>query len=182
MSTGRVRPLDQDADDGDQDADDGSGLARAYEIAYAFLNRRERTEHEVRAQLLRKGVSPVAAARVLSELIETRLVDDERFAQLFVADKRELEQWGRERILRGLAARGIDRAQGLAALAASDNDPAASEPESELDRALSLLRRRFPQPPVDRRERERALGVLLRKGYESELALDALTAYARGAD
>ena len=34
--------------------------------------------------------------------------------------------------------------------------------------------------PADRRERERALGVLLRKGYESELALDALSAYARG--
>jgi hypothetical protein len=34
--------------------------------------------------------------------------------------------------------------------------------------------------PADRRERERALGVLLRKGYESELALDALHAYARG--
>jgi regulatory protein len=174
MSTGRVRPLDED-----ENEDDGRGLARAYEIAYAFLNRRERTEHEVRAQLLRRGVSPVVAARVLSELIETRLLDDERFAQLFVADKRELEQWGRGRILRGLGARGIDRAQALAAL---ENDPAEPEPESELDRALALLRRRFPQPPVDGRERERALGVLLRKGYESELALDALTAYARRAD
>ena len=53
-------------------------------------------------------------------------------------------------------------------------------PESELDRALELLRRRFPTPPEDRRERERALGVLLRKGYESELALDALAAHTRG--
>jgi hypothetical protein len=37
-------------------------------------------------------------------------------------------------------------------------------------------------PPRERRERERALGVLLRKGYESELALDALSAYAHDAD
>jgi regulatory protein len=42
------------------------------------------------------------------------------------------------------------------------------------------LRRRFPEPPEDRRERNRALGMLMRKGYESELALDALAAYARG--
>ena len=51
--------------------------------------------------------------------------------------------------------------------------------ESELDRALALLRRRFPSPPRDRRERDRALGVLIRKGYDSELALDALAAHAR---
>jgi regulatory protein len=56
----------------------------------------------------------------------------------------------------------------------------AGGPQSELDRALGLLRRRFPDPPQDRRDRNRALGMLLRKGYESELALDALAAYARG--
>jgi regulatory protein len=173
MSTGDARPYDED-EDGER------ALARAYEIAFAYVNRRERTEHEVRAQLLRQGASSRAADRVLSELIETRLVDDARFAQLFVADKRELEQWGRERILRGLTARGIDRSQALVAIEACGADPA--EPESELDRALSLLRRRFPQPPKDRRERERALGVLLRKGYESEVALDALAAHARGED
>jgi regulatory protein len=44
-----------------------------------------------------------------------------------------------------------------------------------------VLRQRFPSPPRDRRERERALGILLRKGYDIELALDALAAYDRGA-
>jgi SOS response regulatory protein OraA/RecX len=44
-----------------------------------------------------------------------------------------------------------------------------------------LLRRRFPDPPRERRERERALSMLLRKGYESELALDALAAHSRAA-
>ncbi|MGI9185853.1 MAG: hypothetical protein ACR2GZ_13000 [Solirubrobacteraceae bacterium] len=52
--------------------------------------------------------------------------------------------------------------------------------QTELDRALALLRRRFPMPPRERRERDRALGALIRKGFESELALDALSAYARG--
>jgi len=52
---------------------------------------------------------------------------------------------------------------------------------SELDRALALLRRRFGEPPRDRRGRDRALGVLLRKGYDSELAIEALASYARNA-
>jgi len=47
---------------------------------------------------------------------------------------------------------------------------------------VALLRRRFPTPPRERRDRDRALGALIRKGFESKLALDALSAYARGSD
>ena len=41
--------------------------------------------------------------------------------------------------------------------------------DAELERALALLRRRFPSPPRERRDRDRALAVLLRKGYDTEL-------------
>jgi regulatory protein len=121
------------------------------------------------------------AETALQTLCGQGLLDDTRFAQLFVTDKRALEQWGSERIRRGLLSRGVDRHLVEAALdqeAAGSDD--GDEPESELDRALALLRRRFPEPPQDRRDRDRALGMLLRKGYESELALDALAAHGRG--
>ncbi|MBV9312111.1 MAG: RecX family transcriptional regulator, partial [Solirubrobacterales bacterium] len=114
--------------------------------------------------------------------------------RLFVQDKRELEQWGSERIRQGLLARGLDRETIEAALV--DGQPSGDygqprgeydqprgeceQPRDELERALTLLSRRFPSPPQNRRERDRALGVLVRKGYEPELALDALRAYARG--
>jgi regulatory protein len=161
-------------------------LQRGLELGYAYLNQRDRTVSEVRLQLQRKGVSEDLTEAVIQTLVEQHLLDDERFARLFVSDKRALEQWGSERIRRGLLARGIDRGLADAALdadAGGRDGPGDGEwgeaPESELDRALELLRRRFPTPPADRRERERALGVLLRKGYESELALDALAAHAR---
>ena len=51
----------------------------------------------------------------------------------------------------------------------------------ELEAALALLRRRVPAVPATPRERDRALGMLVRKGYELELAYDALRRYA-GAD
>jgi regulatory protein len=154
-------------------------LQRALDSAYALINRRDRTVSEVRAQLERKGVAEHVCEAAVQTLSAQGLLDDERFARLFVSDKRELEQWGNERIRRGLLTRGIERELADAALTpagAHDDD----DEESELDRALALLRRRFPHPPEDRRERERALGMLLRKGYESELALDALAAHARG--
>ena len=157
--------------------DTDNRIQRALEFAYAYLNRRDRTEAEVRGRLEQRGIDPSAADAAVSALIEQGVLDDARYARLFVEDKRGLEQWGSERISRTLRDRGIDRELIEQSLAAAD-DPG----ESELDRALALLRRRFPDPPHDRREHERALGVLLRKGYDSEVALDALAVHARDAD
>jgi regulatory protein len=156
-------------------------LQKALDLAYAFINRRERTVAEVRSQLERRGVSEADADAAVETLIEQRLVDDERFAQLFVSDKRELERWGVERIRRGLSARGIDRALAEQTLAASAETADEDGCGGELERALELLRRRFPDPPRERRDRERAFGMLARKGYEHELVVDALNAYARDA-
>ncbi len=94
-------------------------LQKALDLSYAFINRRERTVAEVRSQLERKGVSETDADAAVQTLIEQHLLDDERFAQLFVSDKRELERWGAERIRRGLSARGIDRALAEQTLAAT---------------------------------------------------------------
>lgn len=159
--------------------DDGTELQRALEIAFRYLNRRERTVHELRTRLEAKGTEPAVVARALAVLAEEGAVDDARFARLFVEDKRELEQWGAERIRRGLLARGVDRDLIAEALEQRREDGDEDSAETELDRALGLLRKRFSAPPRDRRERDRALGVLIRKGYDSELALEALTAYGR---
>jgi len=50
--------------------------------------------------------------------------------------------------------------------------------DDELDAAVALLRRRFPDPPATPRDCERALGMLIRKGYELELAHDAIRRHA----
>src|SRR6202161_2729235 len=146
--------------------------AQALAWALSHVNRRERTTTEVRAHLARKGVSDATAESVIEELVIQRLVDDARFAEMFVADKRTLEQWGSERIRRGLIERGGDRELAEPAVRHHENGGGAAAPQTELDRAVELLRRRFPEPPRERRDRDRALSMLLRKGYESELAVD----------
>jgi regulatory protein len=146
----------------------------ALESAYRYLDRRDRTVSEVRRHLEVKATDAAAIDDALRTLSDQGYLDDARFASVFAQDKRELEQWGADRIRRTLLARGVPRELVDATL---DSQP----PASELDRALELLRRRFPSPPVDRRERDRAFGVLLRKGYDVELAVDALTTYARSA-
>ena len=85
-----------------------------------------------------------------------------------------LDAWGAERIERRLRALGVAPEHVAAALGEQDH-------EGELEAALALLRRRVPAVPETARERDRALGMLVRKGYELELARDALRRYA-GAD
>ena len=149
-------------------------VQHALQLACGYLNRRDLTQAEVRRRLEQRGVESSAVEAALATLIDQGMLDDARYARLFVEDKRGLEQWGNERIRRTLQERGIEREL-------IDQVVETDAAETELDRALALLRRRFSAPPQDRRERDRALGVLLRKGYDFELALDALAVYASDA-
>jgi regulatory protein len=150
-------------------------LPDALELAYRYLGRRERTVAEVRARLQRAKLTGDEIDAALAELIRLGYLDDARYARVFTEDKRTLEDWGRERIERVLRERGVDPALIGAALGRP-----AGEGEEEDERALALLRRRFPRPSADARERERALGVLIRKGYESEVAYEVVRAWSAG--
>lgn len=156
-------------------ADPEDPLERALAYALRQLNRRERTTGEIRAHLERKEIDPAVAEEAIELLAQDGYLNDVRYAELFAQDKRELEQWGAERIQRTLLGRGLDRELVERTIAAQEQGGA----ETELERAVALLRRRFPTPPGERRDRDRALGVLIRKGYDPDLALDALALYAR---
>ena len=146
---------------------------RALDLAYRYLGQRDRTVAEMRRYLEGKRVDPAAITTTVAELREQGYLDDARYAHRFAEDRRALDDWGAERIERKLLALGVDRALVEAALG-------DQQAEDELDAAVALLRRRFPTPPANDRERNRALGVLLRKGYESGLAHEAVRALERG--
>jgi regulatory protein len=152
-------------------------LQKALALAFAYLNRRERTVGEMERYLERKGIGDETATAALRLLLQDRYLDDSRYALMYVHDKRELEGWGSDRIRRELSGRGLERE--LIDEALIRDEAERGDGETELDRALALLRRRFPSPPVQRRDRDRALGMLIRKGFDGDLAVDALSAHAR---
>jgi regulatory protein len=147
-------------------------LQHALDLSYRYLGRRDRTVAEMRRHLEAKRVEPDTIEAAIAELGEQGYLDDARFAQRFVADRRTLDDWGSERIERKLQAAGVARELIAAALA-------GGEEHDELQVAVEVLARKFPVVPETDRDRERALGFLVRKGYELDLAYDAIRAYGR---
>ena len=152
---------------------DPERLQHALDLAYRFLGHRDRTVAEVRERLGAEGEEAVIDEAV-EELRHLGYLDDARYAQRFAEDRRTIDAWGAERIERRLLAVGVDPQLIEAAL----GEQGAGE---ELEAALAILRRRFVQPPAHDRDRDRALGLLVRKGYELELAYDAVRAFERDA-
>ncbi|MEJ7751073.1 MAG: regulatory protein RecX [Thermoleophilaceae bacterium] len=145
---------------------------KAVELAYRAIARRDKTVAEVRAFLQVREVEPEAVEYALSELAEAGFLDDERFAQRLTEDKRSLERWGRERIERELLRRGV--LSGLAAAAAVEGHGR----ETELEAAVALLMDKVAPPDGDR-ERDKAWRLLVRKGYEPEVAYEAVRVHER---
>lgn len=150
------------------------GAQRALDLAYRYLGRRDRTVLEMRRHLEGKRVEPDVIDEVVAELLEQGYLDDARYARRFAEDRRALDAWGADRIEQRLLSAGVDRADIAAALG-------AQAAEDELGAAVELLRRRLRVPPADDRARERALGILARKGYELDVAYDAVRAFERDA-
>ena len=142
-------------------------------LAWQALNRRERTEAELPRAPARKRVEPERVEEVVGELRERRLSSTTPASpQRFAEDRRRLDGWGAERIERRLRALGVDREHVAAALGERGRRTTSSTA------ALALLARRFPSRRSTPRERDRALGILVRKGYGLELAHDALRRHA----
>ena len=145
----------------------------ALEAALRALAVRERTERELRAFLERRRFEPAVIDDVTAAVRAERLVDDAGYARRFAEDRRLLDRWGNERIARDLERRGIERELVEQALDGHGQD-------DELQVAIELLDRRFPLPFDGDRERDKAWRMLVRRGYEPELAYSAVRNHEQG--
>jgi regulatory protein len=145
-----------------------------YELALKALSYKERTESELRGWLGERAVKDAEIEEVIALLIEAGAIDDASFARRYAEDKRELAGWGPDRISKALEGRGVAREHIETALAGEDED-------AQLERAVALLGDRGLRCGSEQ-ERERALGLLVRRGYQLELAYDAVRRVERLAD
>ena len=110
---------------------------------------------------------------MVAELERTHVLDDARYAEQFTEDRRSLNGWGPERIEQDLARRGIPAEVIEPALAQRSR-------EDELAAACGLLQERFSALKDDR-ARNRAWQLLVRRGFDTELAYDAVRSHRHAA-
>jgi regulatory protein len=145
----------------------------AFEAALAALGRRERTSTELTSWLGQRGYETAEVEATIKRLTDVGQLDDEQFARRYAEDKRELRGWGAERVRDALLARGIP---GAIAEGVAEGDPR----EAQVGRARDLLAGRGQSLAGDA-DRARALGYLARRGYEYEIAYEAIRLAARDA-
>jgi len=134
--------------------------------ALGAIGRKERTVAEMRAWLADREIEPDEIDRVVNFLIENEALNDRKFAIEFTSDKREISGWGQTRIRETLRKRGMPEGLIREALAQDSG-------ETEVDRAVRLLEERGADLSDDR-GKNRALGLLSRRGYSAEEAYAAI--------
>ncbi|MCL6611932.1 MAG: RecX family transcriptional regulator [Peptococcaceae bacterium] len=138
---------------------------KARKAAYRILTYRARTEYEISEKLLRKGFDRETINQVIASLRDYRLLDDQAYAERFVAEKRSLPRAVVSGKLRSL---GVKESVIQKVLEGVD-------PEAEFRIALSLAlnrkKRRGDGYPI-----ESMAAFLKRRGFSQE-AVDRVCTY-----
>ncbi len=163
----------------EDDPGDPEAVARA--ICLRLLAAAARPRAGLAAALARKGIPPDVAERVLDRLTEVGLIDDEAYAQSFVASRHRHGALGADALRDQLRRKGVDPQTAMSAVAVVDRD-------AEYERAKAFLERRVDSAMAHGADtaRRRLLGLLARRGYPADLAhrvvQEAMAAYGAETD
>jgi regulatory protein len=140
----------------------------AHEAALRLLSSRPRSENEMRTRLAMRGVDPAAIDDEIERLHNAGLLDDQKFAQAWVEDRKRVSPRGRRMLRYELLGRGIDPES--AEQATSGIDARVS--------ALNLARARSARVPRTSYEAffARVGGFLRRRGFDYEVTAEATRA------
>lgn len=143
-------------------------MEEAYRAALAILDRKARTSRELAQALKRKGFPEEAIQSCLKRLQERRMLDDSSYARRYTEQKATGQRKGRRLIRQELLQRGIAKEVADRALGELDED-------TELEAALTLARKKWPQLKGELRDRKMKLAAfLLRRGYPQGVARQAM--------
>lgn len=137
-------------------------LELARSKAEELLNRRDYLSSELAAKLREAGYHPSVADEVVARFVEVGLLDDRRFAELFARSK-AAAGWGRIKIERELARRGVDATQ-------LEGWPSGYLEEDESETAFALASRRRLSGKNDF---QKLVRFLCGRGFPMGVAMDA---------
>ena len=129
----------------------------------------ERSQQEVRDKLYEWGLWPQAVEKVISQLIETNFLNEERFAKAYVKGKFKQKAWGRVKIKQGLKFKKLPDVLIKKALLTIDADDYLVMLAKVLNKKAALIKEKD-----DYKRRYKLQQYAMSRGYESDLIADIL--------
>lgn len=147
-----------------------SPFQKAFDYSLKLLAIQKRTVRQLGHKLVEKKFEPTVVQKVLSSLLEKRLLNDEEFAQTYVANQLAQHPYGRLRVARTLKSKGLSEEVVHKAVSEMDSNyeyNAALElaqGKSETLRGIDLGRRR-----------KKIYDFLVRKGFRFDICRDVVS-------
>lgn len=142
------------------------------EAALRFLEARQRSVAEVRRRLARAGYRTELVDGAITRLGDLGILDDEAFTAAWVESRDRARPRGERALRQELRLKGVE--QGLIDVAMSERRPEpGAEDDPDVPAAERLLARHAAQlgrVADPRARRQRAYALLVRNGFDSEIA------------
>ncbi len=144
---------------------------KAKDSAFRYLSKRLHSASELRTKLIRKGYHQEIINKVIEELKQKSLLDDEKFAKVFIEERSIKKKIGIYKLKAELFKKGIDR--NIVEKVLLDIDPV-----SNYENAQALVKKKIKfleTKTIDKKKLKVKLFSFLRsRGFESEIILKAL--------
>lgn len=131
----------------------------------------ERSQQEVRDKLYEYGLHQNDVENLISELITTNFLNEERFAMAYVSGKVNIKKWGRIKIKQGLKIKKVPDKLIQKALNSIDDDKYLSNLLATAEKKIKVL---TEKEPIKRKFK--LITYLQTKGFEKDLIFDVLKA------
>ena len=147
----------------------GYTIQEATKKIESYCAYQDRCHKEVNSKLKEMGMIPLAIDTIISQLIQDRFLNEERFAKSFARGKFNIKKWGKNRIVNELKFRNISKYNITNALKEID-------PQEYLNTLDTLAIKRLGQISESniQKRRKKLADYLLYRGWESHLVYEKL--------
>jgi regulatory protein len=129
----------------------------------------ERSQSEIRNKLYEWGLKPWDVEEIISELILTNFLNEERFANAYVSGKFKIKKWGKIKIKQGLKLKQVPEKMITRALNTIDYDDYLKVILETAEKKLPLIHEKDAY-----KRKYKLTSYLYSKGFENNLISDVL--------
>ena len=142
---------------------------QAHLKAESFCAYQERSQHEIRTKLYEWGLHQRDVETIISKLIESNFLNEERFAVAYTLGKFRIKGWGKIKIKQGLKFKQVPEKLIQKSLQKIDNDDYIHKLKQVLDKKSPLVKEKDPY-----KRRYKLVQYAASRGFEKDLIFDLL--------